>query len=108
MDPAQDPGRYWGDVPGNLRAIDIWIGEPDCLGKGYGSQMMYLALARCFSEPGVSAVLIDPLVSNLRAHRFYQRLGFEPVSERWFDEDLCLVHEITRAAWEARSGHGRA
>ena len=99
MDPAGDPDRYWGNVDRDVRAIDIWIGPADHLGKGYGSDMMRQALAQCFAAPGVVAVLIDPLLSNTRAHRFYQRLGFAVVGERWFDEDHCLVHEITREAW---------
>ncbi|NEQ51440.1 MAG: acetyltransferase [Leptolyngbya sp. SIO3F4] len=69
IDPAREDSHYWGDVPENLRAIDIWIGEESDLGKGYGTQMMHLALARCFAEPDVTDVLIDPLVSNTRAHR---------------------------------------
>ncbi|MEO1596839.1 MAG: GNAT family N-acetyltransferase [Pseudomonadota bacterium] len=102
MDPAGDPDRYWGDVDRDVRAIDIWIGPADHLGKGYGSEMMRQALARCFAEPGVVAVLIDPLLSNTRAHRFYRRLGFVAVGERWFDDDHCLVHELTREAWLER------
>src|SRR5690554_1977461 len=50
IDPAREDSRYWGKVPANLRAIDIWIGEADCLGKGYGTKIMALALARCFAD----------------------------------------------------------
>ncbi len=107
MDPARDPDAYWGEVDANVRAIDIWIGEADCLGQGFGTEMMTAALARCFDDEAVTAVLIDPLLSNTRAHRFYRRLGFRPVGERCFDEDLCLVHELSREQWQAaavRSG----
>jgi aminoglycoside 6'-N-acetyltransferase len=58
------------DVPANLRAIDIRIGEARDLGKGYGTVMMRLALGRCFADPAVTAVLIDPLKTNRRAHPF--------------------------------------
>jgi aminoglycoside 6'-N-acetyltransferase len=70
IDPAREESRYWGEVPAGLRAIDIWIGEQADLGKGYGTQMMRLALARCFADPTVTAVLVDPLAENTRAHRF--------------------------------------
>lgn len=89
IDPAREETHYWGDVPANLRAVDIWIGEAAYLGKGYGTQMMQLALSRCFSDPAVSAVLIDPLASNTRAHRFYKRLRFKFVERRNFGEDEC-------------------
>lgn len=101
IDPAREESRYWGDVPANLRAIDIWIGEATDLGRGYGTAMMQLALARCFASPAVSAVLIDPLATNTRAIRFYERLGFRFVERRWFGADDCAVHRLERAAWSA-------
>lgn len=100
IDPSREEGRYWGDVPPNLRAIDIWIGEEADLGKGYGTAIMQLALARCFSAPPVSAVLIDPLASNVRAHRFYERLGFRFVERRRFGQDECFVYRLDRADYE--------
>jgi aminoglycoside 6'-N-acetyltransferase len=99
IDPAREDSHYWGDVPENLRAIDIWIGEEADLGKGYGTTMMQLALTRCFADPSVTAVLIDPLASNTRAQRFYERLGFQCIDRRWFGEDDCLVYRLNRASW---------
>jgi len=103
LDPARDETRYWGDAPEGLRAIDVWIGEAADLGRGLGTRMMELALARCFADPSVSAVLVDPLASNVRAHRFYRRLGFRAVEPRRFGADDCLVHRLERADWAARS-----
>lgn len=100
IDPAREDSHYWGEVPPNLRAIDIWIGEPAYLGKGHGTKMMQLALARCFADPEVPAVLIDPLASNTRAHRFYERLGFRFVEHRRFGVDECLVYRLDRADWK--------
>ncbi len=97
IDPAREETHYWGDVPENLRAIDIWIGEMEDTGKGYGSVMMRLALRRCFTDPAVEAVLIDPLASNTAAHRFYERLGFHFVERRQFGEDDTFVYRLERA-----------
>lgn len=99
IDPHLEPTHYWGEIAPNLRAIDIWIGDAADRGKGYGAQMMRLALQRCFADPAVTGIVIDPLASNVRAHRFYQRLGFRPVGRRTFGEDDCLVHELTRSQW---------
>jgi aminoglycoside 6'-N-acetyltransferase len=96
IDPAREETHYWGDAEENLRAIDIWIGEAADLGKGYGTQMMQLALERCFSDLAVTAVLIDPLFSNLAARRFYERIGFRPVGRRTFGTDDCMVYRIER------------
>ncbi len=102
IDPALEETHYWGDVPAGLRAIDIWIGAPDMLGRGNGTAMMQLALKRSFADPAVSAILIDPLARNTRAQSFYARLGFVPVGRRRFDADDCLVMRLDRAAWEAQ------
>ena len=100
IDPQLEDTHYWGDLPANLRAIDIWIGEASDLGKGYGTQMMKLALERCFAVPSVTAVIIDPLASNTRAHRFYERLGFRFVEPRRFGDDDCFVYQLDRADFE--------
>lgn len=96
IDPALEDSHYWGEIESNLRAIDIWIGEEEELGKGYGTQMMKLAIDRCFADPLVTAILIDPLASNTRAHRFYERLGFQFVEPRRFGDDECFVYRLNR------------
>lgn len=102
IDPAREPYGYWAPIGEGFRALDIWIGEADALGRGYGTRMMTLALDACFARPEVQAVLIDPLASNVDAHRFYRRLGFRPVERRRFnDADDCLVHRLDRADWAA-------
>jgi aminoglycoside 6'-N-acetyltransferase len=103
IDPALEESRYWGDVPPGLRAIDIWIGEAADLRKGHGTEMMRLALTRCFEDQEVSAVLLDPLISNVRAHRFYERLGFQFVERRRFGEDECCVYRLERSRYTPSS-----
>jgi aminoglycoside 6'-N-acetyltransferase len=99
IDPHDEITQYWGTIDKGFRAIDIWIGEPDCLNKGYGSQMMKLAIDRCFSHKTCHTILIDPLVANTAAHRFYKRLGFEFVEQRRFDDEDCLVFKLTKSNW---------
>ncbi len=96
IDPARESTRYWGDVEPDLRALDIWIGEESDLGRGYGSEIMRLVIARCFAEPRVRAILVDPLASNRRARRFYERLGFRAVERRRFGNDDCIVYRLDR------------
>ncbi|MBV9330939.1 MAG: acetyltransferase [Alphaproteobacteria bacterium] len=102
IDPAVEESHYWGDIAPNLRAIDIWIGEPGVRNKGHGAEMMRLALERCFAPPEVTAVLIDPMATNVNAHRFYERLGFRFLERRRFGEDDCLVYRLTREDWLTR------
>lgn len=100
IDPAEEETHYWGDAAPNLRAIDIWIGEEADLGRGYGTEMMRLALDRCFASLAVKAVLVDPLASNVRARRFYERLGFVAVERRTFGTDDCMVYKLDRHVWQ--------
>lgn len=99
IDPHLEDTHYWGDVEPGLRAIDIWIGPPEDLGRGLGTRLMTLALDFCFAEPAVTAVLIDPLERNTAARRFYERMGFQEVGPRRFGDDDCIVYRIERANW---------
>lgn len=101
IDPHLEPTQYWGEIAPNLRALDIWIGEEADLGRGLGTTMMRLALARCFAEPNIAAALVDPLVVNTDAHRFYERLGFKQIERRMFEEDDCYVYRLDRRDWDA-------
>ena len=96
IDPFLEDTQYWGAIEPNKRAIDIWIGEEQHLNKGYGSKMMALAIERCFMHPKVSGILVDPLKSNTKAHRFYERLGFVFKEEREFNGLSCFVYELQR------------
>jgi aminoglycoside 6'-N-acetyltransferase len=100
IDPQLEDSHYWGHVAADLRAIDIWIGAAEDLGKGYGTQIMRLVIARCFAEPKVTAILIDPLASNVRAHCFYERFGFKVVERRQFGLDDCFVYRLRRGSVE--------
>lgn len=96
IDPAREETHYWGDCGPGLRAFDTWVGEAKDRGRGLGSAMMRMGLDLAFSDPAVKAVIIDPLLSNVRAIRFYERCGFRAVEERWFDGDHCLVMRCDR------------
>ena len=51
----------------------------------------------------MDAVLADPPKYNTRAHRFYERLGFEFSVERCFGEDSCFVYRLGRPQAPAAS-----
>lgn len=99
IDPHREPTHYWGEIEPNLRAIDIWIGDAADRNRGHGAAIMRVVIDRCFADPEVKAIVIDPLASNVDAHRFYQRFGFKPMGRRKFGDDDCLVHRLERAEW---------
>ncbi len=98
LDAAGEPTNYWGDASGPVSpgtcAIDIWIGEPEAVGRGYGTAMMKHAIDRAFDAHGAHTILIDPLVTNTRAIDFYRSLGFTDVGPRRFGQDDCLVLQL--------------
>ncbi len=99
IDPAQEETHYWGDVADDLRALDIWIGDLADTGKGHGEKMMRAAFDRCFADPSVRAIIIDPLVSNTAAIRFYERLGFRFTGRQKLGNDDIHVMQFDRTDW---------
>ncbi|MEQ9229587.1 MAG: GNAT family N-acetyltransferase [Cyclobacteriaceae bacterium] len=97
IEPQLEQSHYWGEIGSGYMAIDIWIGEAYDLNKGYGTKMMKIAIDKCFSDPAVHTILIDPLKSNVDAHRFYKRIGFEFVEERDFNDEECFVFQLKRS-----------
>ena len=96
INPQLEPTNYWEIKEPGYCAIDLWIGPPEYLNRGFGTQMMNHALAFCFDQPAIHTVLIDPLVSNTSAIRFYKRLGFKFIEERYFDSDHCYVMALRK------------
>lgn len=103
IDPYLEETQYWGEIEQNKRALDIWIGEEKDLNKGYGTIMMQLAIEKCFNHPNVTGILIDPLKTNTKAHRFYKRLGFEFLEERDFNGTACFVFELEKITYKNMS-----
>jgi aminoglycoside 6'-N-acetyltransferase len=65
----------FGPQPPSTRGIDLFIGEPDMIGRGHGS-----ALIRCFVDDrlqsGAPRIVTDPDPANHRAIRAYEKAGF--------------------------------
>lgn len=99
IDPAEEETHYWGNVSNNLKAIDIWIGEINDTGKGYGTEMMKLAIDRSFEDGETTDIIIDPLETNKGAIRFYERIGFKFIEK----ESNCLVYNLSRQDWKGKT-----
>jgi aminoglycoside 6'-N-acetyltransferase len=99
IDPLLEETHYWGEVTPNQLAVDIWIGDIKETAQGYGTILMKMLLDRCFTNPKIERVILDPLVTNTKAIRFYDRLGFQLIERRKFGEDDCYVYAINREQW---------
>lgn len=66
-------------VDEKLQSIDItriYIGEEECLGKGFGKESMLLILKYCFDDLGMERVTLDTFDGNEKASNLYKSLGF--------------------------------
>jgi len=72
---------FWNrfDVPRETIGLDLFLGPPDSLGRGFGSAAIRLVLDRLRRQPRVIRVQIDPAPGNLNAIRAYRRCGFASV-----------------------------
>ena len=70
----EDEGSY---------CIDLFIGEEEYLGKGYGSIIVQRFCDMLFLKVGVKRILIDPWVENIRAIRCYEKAGFQYIREEF-------------------------
>lgn len=65
-------------LPENTVGIDQFIGDPDYLGKGYGTLMVQDFIQYLHSiEPTIQAIIVDPEPINHAAIRCYEKVGFK-------------------------------
>jgi RimJ/RimL family protein N-acetyltransferase len=64
------------DWPNRSAEIGIYIGEPEQLGKGYGTEAMELLLAYSFNELNLHRVFLRVFDFNSRAIESYRKCGF--------------------------------
>jgi glycosyltransferase involved in cell wall biosynthesis/ribosomal protein S18 acetylase RimI-like enzyme len=77
----RETARYPAEVGARTDAELLSIAvEPSLEGSGLGSRLARSLLAR-LSERGVEEVRVVVASSNLRASRFYERLGFRPAAQ---------------------------
>ena len=87
----------------------VAIGEPEFRDKGYGTEMVRLALGFCFGELGMHQVHIRTAVFNERARACYAKVfPSHQVHREWVWEDGRFWDEIyfdvTEDEWAAQSG----
>jgi aminoglycoside 6'-N-acetyltransferase len=65
----------FGAQPAKTRGIDQFIGEPDLVGRGHGSNFIRQFVEGLFQK-GTPRVVTDPDPANARAVRAYEKAGF--------------------------------
>ncbi len=77
-DFAREDDMSFDELPHLLAAFDIFIGDPACVGKGYGSRIMKQFLVECVDQI-YEACMVDPDTENVQAIRAYEKAGFERI-----------------------------
>src|ERR1700761_2961397 len=65
----------FGEHPNGTCGIDQFIGEPDRIGRGHGSQFIERFTQELLKR-GAPRIVTDPHPANLRAVRAYEKAGF--------------------------------
>ena len=80
--------------PSSLAALDLYIGEPEYLGKGYGSLIIHEFL-ELYVWPKFKACFVDPNLDNKIAIRAYEKAGFRPLNTLKAEKTLWMLLEKT-------------
>ncbi len=80
-------------------SVDLFIGDPEFMGKGFGSLMLSEFLNQIvFANPKVTLCMIGPEPSNKRAIKAYEKIGFKHVQTiKIGDEpEMTYIMELRR------------
>lgn len=102
------------DVDPEAVSIDLFIGEPDLRGQGWGPEILRACLDRLvFGEMAAPLAMIAPDPANHRAVRSYGKAGFRAVKTVHVVDDEHpgntgdeLVMLLTRDEWQSRVAPG--
>ncbi len=75
--------------------LDLLIGNPSYLGKGFGHRMIQELLQQKFHD--VTDVFIDPGVDNPKAIHVYEKAGFRKLEEfipEWDPSSPCVLMQL--------------
>lgn len=94
---AADEAREMGipDIDGSF-GLDIFIGEPDTVGRGVGTRAVALLARYLLDARGATSVALLTPVDNGRAHRAYEKAGFRKVKQTL---DTDVVDGERRMSW---------
>lgn len=80
--PIGNTGLHGVDYRNRTAAFGIIIGEPECRGKGYGTETTRLLLDYAFSALGLHNVILTVFEFNPAAIRAYNKAGFKEIGRR--------------------------
>ena len=80
--PVGGTNLFGVDFRNRHAGFGIVIGEPDCRGKGYGTETTSLMLDYAFTVLGLHNVMLTVFAFNPAGLRAYEKAGFKPIGRR--------------------------
>jgi RimJ/RimL family protein N-acetyltransferase len=80
--PIGNTGLHGVDYRDRTATFGILIGEPECRGKGYGTESARLMLDYAFTALGLHNVMLTVFEFNPAGIKAYQRAGFKEIGRR--------------------------
>lgn len=88
-----EPGGLFTNESSGTWCMDLFIGDPDYLDRGFGTEIVKRFCDKLFTENQAKLILIDPAEDNKRAIRCYEKAGFKPVKVAHDGVMNCLIME---------------
>lgn len=80
------------DLPKSLAAIDLFIGDLDCIGKNIGSNAMIL-FSEQYCAPLFEYTFVDPDINNIAAIKSYTKAGFKKAKINAATKEVWMIKE---------------
>ncbi len=86
----------WTDQPDGTYGMDLFIGNPNFIGKGFGTEIVKLFVEKIFENSKATRIIINPDVNNIAAIRAYEKAGFKKLHEIKRENDTEILMEINK------------
>ena len=83
-----------GELPERALSVDLFIGEPDLIGRGHGTALLREFLRGAFVRYGVEYCVIGPSRANIAAIRSYGKVGFRYLRDYREDDTTDPPHVL--------------
>lgn len=85
----------WADEDESTFGMDLFIGDPEYVSKGYGTLIVRQFTDHLFSLPQIKKIITDPDEKNMIAIRAYKKAGFKKRSIKTTGVTTEIVMEMT-------------
>ena len=83
-----------GDLAQPAFSIDLFIGEPELIGKGHGAALLRAFLPIAFERYALDYCVIGPSKTNAAAIRSYEKAGFRYLKDYREEDTIDPAHVL--------------